>query len=300
MSSISEIFDEKLSEIFKLFSFIGIYRPNLVPLSQKLFRIIFVEFFLLLMALFYLRIQSLLEFAEHSVVVFICYGVYIKLLVLTWRFDEVINILENVRELLVICNERNREFASLFQTRMSKIKKMLTIYCSSMISAVVLGAVVSLINAQKVPYKTHIRVYTPFSIHEQSFLYCLFAEFWIFIGCCLEAAIEIATVIPPVLLISLGSMFYDELGKMVKKIEVDLNIKKSQRNRLYYHVIEKNHEENVIMELKRCIEIHKTIKELLKKVQITAPPIIFAQIVTSSVIFCMLTFTISKVSMDIT
>lgn len=291
-----EKLDESLKVLQKMQWLTGINHRSLISIREKVLRFIFRELFLFFVTLFYYRVQSLLEFAEHSVMAFILYGVYAKQQVMIVTFDEVEDVLDDCRDILKFCRQNQIQISVSFRNGILTVRKQLKIFWFSCFMTIFAGTCFSLVTAQNVPYRTYIMVQIPFFEFNQNYTYYVVTELYVFIGCFFSVATEVATISFPVLLISLGALLYDELGKVIKNIEVEFSINKNQRNRRYSYLTEKKHEEKVIRELKLCIEFHKRIKDLLRKVQVTASPIIFAQVMASSIIFCMLTFTISIVS----
>lgn len=299
MSTVDK-FEDILQNFYKFLNIFGIYRPKSARVCHRIFSIlfqfVFLDMFEILMILFYFHTKSLNEAVHLSVFQLIVLSVTLKCKIVTNQFHKVEDILKELKDLLKICSEKRIDFGDFLLTRLQQAQKVLLVFWLTTMTAVVLQVSVYLVNEREPPYMLPYMIHPfPYLNYEENYGYFLVTTFYVYVGACATATYEITVLSVTLLLFSSGIGLLEELSARMASMEIEPDAKFAIGDKVRNFKIGREDEEKILSDLRRCIEIHKRIKDFLKKSQKILSPTIFIQVIFSSLVFCMLSYMVSMV-----
>ncbi|XP_070491031.1 odorant receptor 94b-like [Chironomus tepperi] len=207
------------------------------------------------------------------------------------------DIFADLRDLLEVASKNQIKFGHFMKKRMKKLKIVFFIYWSTCPFTINLAFITAIMAAKEPPYMTHYKLYAPpFFNFEQNYSYFILAELYAKIGAEFAASTAVILDFLGCFFFSMGAGLLEELGARIANIETELKEKITIENGLMYHKTEKEHDNETVKELKKCIIIHAKIKKFLEAAQSLVSPIIYIQVVISTAVICMTCYTISMFS----
>jgi len=282
---------ENLDSCFKIFKIVGIYRPKGVYVGHRIYgfisRLILIDIFLILQTIYFYRVKNIIDFADLVSMQLTYVAIAAKSYYVIHNFDTVVEVVSELRELLIFASEYQMNFGVFIEKRMKNIRKVFLIYWSTCPTSITLAFVIAMKDAQFPPFMTQYKIYSPsFFNFEENYFYFVITEIYAYISANFASTSAVAMDFLAVFFFSMGAGLLEELADRIEFIETELSDKKAA-----------GHDDRTIDELNKCIIIHAKIKKFLTAAQNFVSLIIFIQVVISTAVICMTCYTISMVSL---
>lgn len=288
MPGVIQNIEDHLEYFYKILKLANIYRLEHEHIGFKiikvLIRLIIFDTFVVLLGLYYFRIKDVVDFADNSAAQFSTTAILIKSYIIICNSKKIDKIFMNLKDIFEFFNESQKPFGDCILKRLQWVRRIWKKFSLISSQAVIIGLIVTIWNNSKPPYTLQYKINTLSLFEfENSYRNFLITEFYVFIAAFVTLLLAIATDCLPVLFFSLAAGLFEELGEKIKSIKIQFKAKAEDV------------EEEIVKELKSCIQIYAKLNTLIADIQDFISPIISVQVVASTLIVCMIAYTVSMV-----
>lgn len=296
---------KNINDCFNVFKIIGIYRPKGVHIGHKIygniFRFVVIDLFLLFEFLEFSKVKNIFEFADLLSVFLSTFTAMIKSYILSWKFEEIENFIDELKKLLIFAEKNRNNFGNHIEKRMIWIRKVFIIFWMSCPLTIVTASITSMLFIKDAPYQPPYRQFQPkfFDFYHNYSYFLIMCVYQIF-PTTFAATTSVAAEFLSVYFFSISAGLFEELSDRFSDIKMEISknpkLKMIKENPQKEGTTEMDHDEMTMKELKHCIEIHIKLKEFIPKAQKLVSPLIFVQVMSNTTVICMICYTISMVS----
>lgn len=278
-----------LRNFFRIMKFAGFLQTKNVKRSYKVYGVfmhfILAQLFFLGFAINMFKVKNLVAMSDVLSVLLTYLGLILKSLSFIYVTDDVICLAEDLQNLILLSGGGEDKTLKHLMARSRQIHKCFLVYWGTCLFAVGSSGIApwaNYLSNPNPPFKISYKVWAPFD-YENNFYWFAVVAIYEFLNPLMCCGIVVALDTLPVFFFNAGTGLLEELSCRLNTIG------ENQEN------FKKDYGKN-FQELVKCIEIHRRIKDFIKKSQNIFSWMVFAQGAMSMIIICTTCFTLSTVS----